>query len=173
MVHGFNKVSGEPGPKAYFEASVSVRCQPIEGCQYREVAQGVSGRTSSRTFTPASTLIHVPGDTTSVRVAVRQCLDIKLMLGNDVCTDWSLVGPIDVPSRTRQVPTRRHPVGSEQRRPTPTNLSSSAKPSPPRPDHPRHTAASWACPWEDSVRRHLPQRVQPSRSFSLSGSSEP
>lgn len=98
VVHGFNKVSGEPGPKAYFEASLSVRCQPIEGCQYREVAQGVSGRTSSRTFTPASTLIHVPGDTTSVRVGVRQCLDIKLMLGNDVCTDWSLVGPIDVPN---------------------------------------------------------------------------
>ena len=96
-VTGFNKVSGEPGPKAYFEASVWVRCQPIEGCQYREVAQAPSGRTSSRTFTPSTTFLRVDQDTTAVRVAVRQCLDIKLMLGNDVCTDWNFVGPIDVP----------------------------------------------------------------------------
>lgn len=96
-VTGFNKVTGEPGPKAYFEASVWVRCQPIEGCQYREVAQAPSGRTSSRTFTPSTAFIRVDQDTTAVRVAVRQCLDIKLMLGNDVCTDWNFVGPINVP----------------------------------------------------------------------------
>ena len=98
-VNGFNKVTGEPGPKAYFEASVWVRCQPVEGCQYREVAQATSGRTSSRTFTPSTAFVRVPEDTTAVRVAVRQCLDIKFTLGNDVCTDWNFVGPIDVPSR--------------------------------------------------------------------------
>lgn len=96
-VTGFNKVTGEPGPKAYFEASVWVRCQPIEGCQYREVAQAPSGRTSSRTFTPSTAFIRVDQDTTAVRVGVRQCLDIKLRLGNDVCTDWNFVGPINVP----------------------------------------------------------------------------
>ena len=96
-VTGFNKVTGEPGPKAYFEASVAVRCQPIEGCQYRELTQATSGRTSSRTFTPLTASLRVPEDTPAVRVAVRQCLDIKLMLGNDVCTDWNFVGPINVP----------------------------------------------------------------------------
>ena len=42
-VTGFNRVSGEPGPKAYFKASVWVRCQPIEGCQYREVRKPHQG----------------------------------------------------------------------------------------------------------------------------------
>ena len=97
-VTGFNKVSGEPGPKAYFEASVWVRCQPVEGCQYRELSQATSGRTYSRTFTPFDHLSAGTGGHHAVRVAVRQCLDIKFTLGNDVCTDWNFVGPIDVPS---------------------------------------------------------------------------
>ncbi|MCU0283676.1 MAG: hypothetical protein MUD13_07235 [Candidatus Nanopelagicales bacterium] len=97
-VMGFTKVTGEPGRKAYFEASAAVRCQPIEGCQWRDYAMAKSWRNPSRTFTPASALIRLPGDTTSVRVAVRQCLDLRFHQGNDVCTGWNYVGPIEVPA---------------------------------------------------------------------------
>ena len=96
-VTGFNKVTGEPGPKAYFEASVWVDVNPSKVASTAKLSHAPSGRTSSRTFTPSTAFIRVDQDTTAVRVAVRQCLDIKLRLGNDVCTDWNFVGPINVP----------------------------------------------------------------------------
>jgi hypothetical protein len=96
-ITGFTKVTGEPGPKAYFEGSAAVACEPIEGCRFREVAMAKSWRNPSRVFTPGSALIRLPAETTAVRVAVRQCLDIAFHQGFDVCTDWNFAGPIEVP----------------------------------------------------------------------------